>query len=488
MKLTELLEGIPCRVEGNSDRTVSDLIYDTRKPMDSDTLFVCITGFKTDGHSFAEEVYAKGVRMFAAEKELHLPADATVVYAEDTRRFLALASSSLFGHPTKELFTVAITGTKGKTSTSFFLQSILEAAGIPCGVIGSTGIYYGDVFEETFNTTPESYLLHQTYRRMADAGMKAVVIEAASQGFKLHRTYGISFDAGIFTNLSPDHIGENEHKDFDEYQQCKKMIFKQSKVVYVNADDPHFDAIVAGESNAIPYALESKADFTAANPVFTMKNHRMHTTFTANCPEGSFPVELNVPGYFSVYNAMAAIAAAKGLRISDEAIRKGLSNVTIRGRMERVPLDKPFTVLIDAAHEPFSTRSLLETVRMYQPGRIISLFGCGGNRSPLRRPGMGKAVGELSDYAILTADNSRMEKTEDIIKDILEGFAPTGCPYEIETDRETAIKKALAMAKEGDVILLLGKGHENYVDIGGRRTPFNERQIVLDYFAHQDTL
>ncbi len=484
MKLTDVVKDIPCTYTALSDPDIADLVYDTRAPMQYGDLFVCITGFQFDGHDYAMSAYEKGVRVFAAERTLSLPKDAIIIYTEDTRKFLALASANYFGRPAERLFTVAITGTKGKTSTSFMIQSILNQAGIPTGVIGSTGVYYGDQFEETGNTTPESYLLHRYYRQMADAGMQAVVIEAASQGFKLHRTYGITFDVGVFTNISPDHIGKNEHKDFDEYLSCKKQLFRQCRTCYVNGDDPHFEQITSGVS--CPYTVygeNGSGRFSAADPVYSMENHRMKTTFTAVCGEERFPVSPGVPGSFSVYNALAAIAVAYDKGVPVSAIQKGLSQVRVRGRMEIVPIDCPFTVIIDAAHEEFSCKSLFETIKLYHPNRILSVFGCGGNRSKLRRHGMGEVIGEQSDLSIITSDNSRLEPVEDIIKDILTGMEPSGGKYEIIIDRKKAIHKALRMAQKGDCILLIGKGHETYEDIGGKKTPFDEKQIVLDFIA-----
>lgn len=487
MKLKDLLDGISFETEGAAflpETEVADVVYDTRRPLGAGTLFVCITGFRVDGHDCAEEAYQKGVRLFAAEKPLALPEDATVFRAESTRKFLALASANLFGRPAEQLFTVAITGTKGKTSTSFMLQSILNAAGIPTGVIGSTGIYYGTHFEESGNTTPESYLLHRTYRQMLDAGCKAVVIEAASQGFKLHRTYGIRFDVGIFTNFSQDHIGPGEHADVEEYLACKKQIFAQSKRCYVNGDDPHFAEIVRDVAGPYTvYGVESDAPFRAADAVFTTEDHRLRTAFTAHCGGVTFPVELGVPGVFSLSNAMAAIAVAQDLQIPVPAIQQGLRDVRVRGRMEIVPIDQPFTVIIDAAHEEFSCRGLFETISRYHPKRILSVFGCGGNRSKLRRYGMGEVIGKHSDLSIITSDNSRLEKTEDIIADILVGMVPSGGKYEIIPNRRQAIHHALRLAKAGDCILLIGKGHETYEDIGGKKTPFDEKQIVLDFIA-----
>ena len=489
MKLAELLLGIEYTATGDLSGEITDVVYDTRKEMKADTVFVCIAGFSFDGHEYATEAYARGVRIFAAEKPLELPEDAVVLYTASTRKFLALASANLFGRPAEKLFTVAVTGTKGKTSTSFILKSMLDAAGIPAGVIGSTGVYYKDRYEETANTTPESYLLHKLYRQMLDAGCKAVIIEAASQGFKLDRTYGIRFDVGIFSNISPDHIGKNEHADFAEYMACKKQIFDQCKVCYVNEDDEHYEEIVAGAACPVKtYSLEKDAFFTARDAKFELQDHRMKTTFTAKCGEMAFCVDLGIPGAFSLYNALGAIAVAYDLGVSVEAMQKGLRDVRVRGRMEIVPGNAPYTVMIDAAHEEFSCRSLLATVKKYAPKRIIAVFGCGGNRSRLRRYGMGAAMGEHADHSIITSDNSRLERTEDIIDDILVGMKPTGGSYEIIIDRKEAIEKALRMATEGDCILLIGKGHETYEDIGGVKRPFDEKQIVMDYFAEEGML
>lgn len=482
--LAGIKTGITYTVSGSTEQTISDIVYDTRKPLSPDTLFVCIEGFTFDGHSYAEEAYGKGVRVFAAQKPLALPDDATVILTECTRKFLASASASLFDHPAEKLFTVAITGTKGKTSTSFMLKSILEDAGIPTGVVGSTGVYYNGIFEETSNTTPESYLLQKLYKKMSDAGCKAVIIEAASQGFKLHRTYGIRFDVGIFTNISPDHIGKNEHKDFEEYLACKKMLFAQCDHCYVNADDPHFEEIVSDANCPITlFGSCEDAAFRGIQLSFGTENHQLKTAFRAICREKEIDVDLGVPGQFSVWNALAAIAVAYDKGISKDAICNGLRHVRVRGRMEIVPIDVPYTVIIDAAHEEFSCRSLFDTIKKYNPNRIISVFGCGGNRSKLRRYGMGAAIGENSDLSIITSDNSRLEKTEDIIDDILVGMKPTGGKYEIIIDRKTAIQKALTIADKGDCILLIGKGHETYEDIGGIKRPFDEKQIVLDFIA-----
>lgn len=486
MKLSELLRGIDFSgANYNSEISVNDIIYDSRNA-EADTMFVCICGFQLDGHAFAADAYRRGTRVFAAEKELSLPDDATVIHVRDTRKLLALASANLFGNPSTKLHTIAITGTKGKTSTSFMLKSIYEEAGHKVGIIGSTGVYYGSTRIDTDNSTPESYLIHKYYRDMLDAGCDTAIIEATSQGFMLSRTYGIRFSTGIFTNLSPDHIGVAEHSDFEDYLRCKKMIFRQSDRMIVNADSEYYQRIVEGaECPIITFGSGEKADFRFEDPVFSVGSNRLKTVF--DCREGSekHEIDLNTPGYFSLYNAVAAIASARQDGIGYDAIRKGLLTAFVKGRMEIVPVGKSYTVIIDFAHNEYSVKSLFDTIKLYKPSRIISVFGCGGNRSKLRRYSMGEVIGRNSDLSIITSDNSRYERVEDIIADILVGMTKTDGKYLIIPDRREAIKKALLSAKEGDVILLIGKGHEMYEEIEGVKYPFDERQVVFDCLASE---
>lgn len=486
MKLKNILAGIDV-IGGTYDNEteVKDVIYDSRKASEN-TLFVCITGFQTDGHRYAINAYKKGVRVFAAEKKLNLPSDASVIYVKETRKFLALASANFFGNPAKELYTIAITGTKGKTSTSFMIKYIFEAFGKKVGVIGSTGVYYGDTALHLLNSTPESYELHKHFRGMVEAGMNVMVMEATSQGFMLDRTYGINFDAGIFTNLSPDHIGASEHKDFEDYMRCKKMLFKQCKTGFANTDSKHYKKITHGAQCPITtFSINSDADFRATAPIFTSGENCLKTEFT--CIEKTAVglekalIDLNTPGYFSLYNAIASIAAARKYGIPYSAVKEGLKNVFIKGRMEIVPVHKNFSVIIDYAHNELSVQNLFETIKLYNPNKIISVFGCGGNRSKLRRYSMGETIGKNSNISIITSDNSRYEKVEDIVSDILVGINKTKNEHIIIYDRKKAIHHAIDIAEKGDVVLLIGKGHEDYEEIEGVKYPFCERQIVLDY-------
>ncbi len=462
---------------------IEHIIYDSRKAVPN-TLFVCISGFKSDGHDYAQDVYNKGVRVFAVEKDISIPDDAIIIKVDNSRKFLALSSANLFGRPAEKLNTIAITGTKGKTSVSFMLKSIYEAAGHKVGVMGSTGTYIGDIEYETANSTPESYLLHKYYKEMLDSGCDTAIIEATSQGFKLDRTYGIRFNSGIFTNLSPDHIGENEHKDFDEYLNCKKMIFSQCDKVFVNSDSDHFERIIEkAECPVFTFGKNESDDYRFADERFYIGDKRLMTEFMAVYDNENYLVDLNTPGYFSLYNAIAAIAVAEKDGISKEHIIEGLKNAFVKGRMEIVPTDTDYTVIIDFAHNEFSVQNLFETMKLYSPKRIISLFGCGGNRSKLRRYGMGEVIGNNSDLSIITSDNSRFEKIEDIINDILIGMHKTDSEYVIIPNRRDAIKEALRIGREGDVILLIGKGHENYEEIEGVKYPFDERLVVKEFLS-----
>ena len=481
MKLIDILKDIKYTcVNLHNDININDIVFDSRKATSSD-LFVCIKGFNFDAHNIVDDLYNKGLRMFVVQQDVSLPSDAIIIKVDDTRKFLALASANYFGRPAEKLNTIAITGTKGKTSVSFMLKSIYESAGHKVGVIGSTGTYIGDKEYETANSTPESYLLHKYYKEMLDAGCDTAIIEATSQGFKMNRTYGIRFKTGIFTNLSPDHIGGNEHKDFDEYLNCKKMIFDQCEKVIVNADSDNFYEIIENAKCPIITVAENKADgeFSFGNGEFSVGENSLSTKFSFFENGNAEEIELKTPGRFSLCNAALATACARKDNIDFSQIKQGLSEAFVKGRMEVVPIGKDYTVIIDFAHNEFSVKTLFDTIKYYNPNRIISVFGCGGNRSKLRRYGMGEVIGANSDLSIITSDNSRFEKVEDIINDILIGMHKTDGKYVIIPKRRNAIKEALRIASKGDIVLLIGKGHEMYEEIEGVQYPFDEREVVF---------
>ncbi|MBE6691745.1 MAG: UDP-N-acetylmuramoyl-L-alanyl-D-glutamate--2,6-diaminopimelate ligase [Ruminococcaceae bacterium] len=483
MKLIDILNNIEYKCNNfQPNFEISDIIFDSRKAITPSDMFVCLKGFTFDSHDFAGELYNKGVRVFAVQQDISLPDDAVKIVVDDTRKFLALSSANFFGRPAEKLNTIAITGTKGKTSVSFMLKSVYEAAGHKVGVIGSTGTYIGDKEYETANSTPESYLLHKYYKEMLDAGCDTAIIEATSQGFKMDRTYGIEFNTGIFTNLSPDHIGGNEHKDFEEYLNCKKMIFDQCKKVIINADSDNYDEIINGITCPLITVSEDSLknpDYSFGNGEFHVGDNKLTTQFTFAEDNISAEIDLKTPGRFSLCNAALAAACARRDGLSYNEIKQGLSKAFVKGRMEIVPIEKDYTVIIDFAHNEFSVKTLFDTIKLYNPKRIISVFGCGGNRSKLRRYGMGEVIGANSDLSIITSDNSRFEKIEDIISDILIGMHKTDGKYEIIPNRRDAIKEALRIASKGDIVLLIGKGHEMYEEIEGVQYPFDEREVVF---------
>ncbi len=479
MKLSKLLEKITYTSDGlNPDTEIEGICFDSRKAKAGD-LFVCISGYQSDGHKFAKNAYNSGVRVFAVEKIVDLPSDAALICVDNTREFLALASAAFFGYPAEKLTTVAITGTKGKTSISFMLKTVLENAGIKTGLIGTTGIYYGDTVISSENSTPESYDIHRYFSEMLKEGCKAVVIEATSQGFKLCRTAGINFDIGIYTNLSPDHIGGNEHADFAEYLNCKKMLFKQCKTGIANADSAYFAAMTEGAVCPVKtYAVEKAADCTAGDIRYTSENGSLCTKFTCSCGGDKLDISLKIPGKFSVYNALAAVLTARTMGIDCKTIEKSLEETFIRGRMEIVPTNNGSTVIIDYAHNELSVQSLFEAIKVYNPKKITVVFGCGGNRSKLRRYAMGEIIGKNADLAVITSDNPRFERLEIIIDDILVGMKKTEGKYVIINDRREAIKYAVKNAVEGEVVLIVGKGHQLYEEIEGIKYSFDEREIV----------
>ena len=471
MKLINIIKSADPETE------ILDIIFDTRKAKEN-TLFICIKGSEFDSHDHAIDAYNKGCRIFTAEHEVDVPSDAKVFITKDTRRFAAVACAEFFGCPAKKLFVVALTGTKGKTSITFMLRSILEKAGIKTGIIGTTGIIYDDVFIHSDNSTPPPYIIHYQLSEMVKKGCKAVIIEATSQGFMQKRTYGMTFDIGVFTNISPDHIGPNEHKDFNDYFNCKMQIFNQSKFAVINGNTDHLKEVM--DFVRCPYTLygfENRFDTGCESIDFFVEGGEMKTFFVS----GGIKYESGIPGRFSVSNALCAIAVAKRMSIPIEAIQEGLKNANVRGRMETV-YSRNFTVMIDYAHNELSVAGLFEAVREYNPKRIITVFGCGGNRSKLRRYDMGELIAKNSDFFIITSDNPRDEEVKDINNDILVGVKKAGekSDYIIIEDRKEAINFAIKNAIKGDIILVIGKGHQDYEEIKGKKYPFDERQIILD--------
>ena len=484
MKLSELLENAKAQFDishGNDE--ITEIIYDSRtESPDKSGLFICIKGFAFDSHDHAMKMYSRGIRHFVAEHTLDLPSDAVVAVCESTRRALAVISAAFFGYPAKKLCTVALTGTKGKTSTSFMIKNILEEDNKKVGVIGTMGVFFKDKHYSTVNTTPESYDIQNYLNEMVNDGVEYLVMEVSSQALKVGRVDGMLFDYGIFTNLSEDHIGENEHKDMEEYIYCKSLLFKMCKNGIFNIDDTYYNNMIKNSTcNIYTFGHNKEASLVIDKVELLRKEHFIGLEMTTSgIVNDKFLV--NTPGGFSAYNSACAILTTSLLGCNINSIKNALSQVAVRGRVEIVPVSNKYTVIIDYAHNGVSTESILTTMRKYNPKRIVSLFGCGGNRSKDRRYDMGEVSGKYADLSIITEDNSRYEDVNDIMNDIEVGIKKTNGKYIKIPDRREAIKYAIDNAKEGDIILILGKGHETYQEKNGERTHFDDREEVLKLF------
>lgn len=478
MVVADLLKKITYEVvQGTIDRTVSELVFDSRKAC-KDAVFVCISGAVVDGHTFIEEVVQKGVTTVIVEKEVTAPEGVTVIKVESTRLALACMSAAYFGNPAEQLKTIGITGTKGKTTTSYMVKSILEKTGFKTGLIGTIETIIGDKHIPAVNTTPESYIVQKTFREMVDAGIECVVMEVSSQGLMLHRVGGFQFDYGIFTNLEPDHIGPNEHKDFDEYLHCKGMLFKQCKVGIVNIDDVHTERVLEGHTCQVEsFGFAEKADLRAENVKLIHRPGFLGVSYDVTGML-NMPVEIDVPGKFSVYNSLAAISICRHFGVKEDAIQTALEGIRVKGRVELLPVSNRFTLMIDYAHNAMSLESLLTTLKAYNPKRLVCMFGCGGNRSKLRRYEMGEVSSKLADLTVITSDNPRNEEPKAIMDDILIGVKKADGKYVMIEDRKEAIRYCMVHAQDGDVIVLAGKGHEDYQEIKGKKHHMDERELV----------
>lgn len=481
MQVKQLLVQVPyvC-VKGNDEIEVKHLVYDSRKVEEGD-IFVCLVGAVVDGHDFIQDVIQKGAKAIVVEKDVEVEGDVAVVKVENTRYALACMAAEYFERPYEKLTTIGITGTKGKTTTSYMIQKILERAGKKVGVIGTIGVVIGEEHYKTSNTTPESYDVQYYFKKMVEAGCEYVVMEVSSQGLKYNRVAGFTFDYGIFTNLTPDHIGPAEHDSLEDYIHAKSLLFSRCKKGILNGDDPHTKEMLANHTCEVEtFGFQEEDDYRASDMQLLSAPGFLGVSFhVAGKMEGE--VKVNIPGRFSVYNALSALALCHNLGIEEEAILTGLKEIRVRGRVEIVPYSDDFTVLIDYAHNAVSTESLLTTLKEYHPKRLITLFGAGGNRDRNRRYDMGEISGKIADFSIITSDNPRFEKPEAIIEDIKVGVERSNGKYIAITDRREAIHYALDHGQKGDIIALLGKGHEEYVEIEGKRYHFSEAEEIERY-------
>lgn len=486
MKLLNLLSKIEYTIiQGNADNEISDIIYDSRKVKEN-TLFVCLKGYNADGHKYAQDAVSKGASALLVSDDVDIEyKDVTIIKVADTRRALALISAEFFGNPATELTTIALTGTKGKTTTVAMIKSILECSGIKCGTIGTLGIIIGDRLIKTDNTTPESYEVQKAMRDMVDSGCKAMVIEASSIGLKWHRVDGIEFDYGVFTNFSHDHIGGAEHKDMEEYLNCKAMLFKMCKTGIINRDDAMWQKITENATCKIEtFGFDKDADIVASNDKLLSTPGFLGVRFDLS-GRANMEVEVAIPGHFSVNNALAAIGVCLDMGIDSEYILEGLRKVQVKGRVEIVPVPGNYTLLIDYAHNALSMENVLTTLRQYKPNRLITMFGAGGNRPKVRRYEMGETSGRLSDLSVITEDNSRFEDVMDIIEDIKTGINKTDGKYVVVPNRKDAIRYCINNAQEGDIIVLAGKGHEDYQEIKGVKYHMDERELIAEILSEK---
>lgn len=481
MKLSLLLNKLEYEcLQGNTETDVNSVVYDSRK-ISAGCLFICIVGANFDGHDFAPEAVGQGAKVLVVSKPIEkIPEDVTVIRVKDTRYAMAYISAAWFGHPAEKLKVIGVTGTKGKTTTTYLVKSILEHAGFRVGLVGTIETIIGETVIPAANTTPESYVLQEYFAKMVETGLEIVVMEVSSQALMQHRTQGFVFDYGIFTNLEPDHIGPNEHASFEEYMACKGLLFKQCLVGIVNGDDAHTAGVVAGHTCKLEtFGMGKDCMLRAENPELVHTPGQLGVDFhVAGLMD--FDVEVPTPGKFSVYNALCAIAICRHFGVEIPVIRQALLDAKVKGRIEKVKISDKFTLLIDYAHNAMALESLLTTLKEYHPQRLVCLFGCGGNRSRQRRFEMGEVSGRLADLTIITSDNPRFEEPQSIIDDIKTGFAKTDGEFVEICDRREAIAYAISHAREGDLIVLAGKGHEDYQEIQGKKYPMDERVIIKE--------
>ncbi|MGI6584638.1 MAG: UDP-N-acetylmuramoyl-L-alanyl-D-glutamate--2,6-diaminopimelate ligase [Gracilibacteraceae bacterium] len=484
MKLHELLKGVnTVYFKGDPDVEISGITYDSRKAKKGD-LFICVSGFKYDGHSFIDDALGKGAVAFITEKDAEVPG-AAVVKVESSRAAMPVIASNFYGNPSQKLRLIGITGTNGKTTTTYLIKSIMEANKQKIGLLGTITTQIGDKIYISSRTTPEALDLQCLFREMADSDVDYAVMEVSSHSLELGRVEGCNFRIGVFTNLTQDHL--DFHKTIENYRNAKKKLFYMvDGTNIINIDDEH-GKIIAGELKntgvrLITYGIDNKADITAKNIDITSNG----VGFTIVTPEYEAELNIRIPGKFSVYNALAAAAAAYAEGIDRNIIREGLNNVDyVPGRSEIIKTDTPYTVIVDYAHTPDGLQNILASVKEYAKGRIITLFGCGGDRDKEKRPIMGNVAGRMSDYCIITSDNPRTEDPMDIIRQTEAGIKSTGCDYICIENRRDAIKYAITMAKPGDIVLLAGKGHETYQILKDKTIPFDERDIVQELLREE---
>ncbi len=480
MILKELLNGLDYDVlQGSVDLDIQNVSYDSRT-VEEGSMFVCIKGFQSDGHKYAQASIDKGASVIVCQDNIETEnKDVTVIKIGDTRKALAIIGSNLYDNPSKKMKIIGVTGTNGKTTTALMIKTILEAEGKKVGLIGTIANYIGKEALETERTTPESLELQKLFSEMVAKGCEYCVMEVSSHSLDLDRVYGVEFEVGIFTNLTRDHL--DFHKTFENYYKAKYKLFERSNIKVVNIDDEYGKRVVedlnnSNETNIYTYSIKSESDFKAYDEVCESK----HIAFKIKLNNNTENFIVGLPGEFNIYNSLGAIGATLNLGISLESVKKGIEEVVVPGRSEMVgkKYNLPYTIILDYAHTPDGLDNILKTARGFTKNRLISVFGCGGDRDRVKRPQMGKIASDLSDIAIVTSDNPRTEDPMFIINEILGGIEKEN--YEVIENRKDAIKRAIEIAEAGDVIVIAGKGHETYQILNTGKIHFDEREVVDD--------
>lgn len=461
-------------------------LTDHSEKTDTESVFVCIRGQRFDGHTLAPRAYERGCRIFVAEEPLHLPSDACVLLTNNSRKMLSELACTLWGDPSSKMHVIGITGTKGKTTTATMLAHILNSVGIPTGYIGTNGICYGSVERTTANTTPDPLTLQKTLYDMQRSGIRAVVMEVSSQGLMQSRVAGVQFGTVLFTNLYLDHVGTAEHPTFEHYRATKHTLFTDfaSQNAVWNIDDPATPMMRLGCTalrNLTISGEEKRADYLAQNMRPLRDESGLYSLFRLIAEDKEIECRLRLLGEHNVYNALLAVAVANGVfQVPLHMTIAALEKLAIRGRAECIPLPSGALCVIDYAHNGESLRHLLSSLRVYQPSRLICLFGSVGERTQLRRRELGEVAAELADLSILTSDNPGAEDPMQIIDEIAAAFGNNRKAYIKIPDRSDAIRCAISMLRANDILVLAGKGHEEYQLIGREKLPFSEREIIRD--------
>lgn len=485
MNLKNILIGIEgLKAKGGLNLDISSIECDYRK-VEKGSLFVAIKGYEADGHKFINQAIENGAKAIIFEegadyKEFINHKDVTFIMAPNTRLALSLCSCNFYDNPSKKMKIIGVTGTKGKTTTTFMIKNILEKQGKKVGLIGTIAIYIGDnKVKNSERTTPESNKLQEILSKMYDLGVEVVVMEVSSQSLKLDRVAGMEFYAGIFTNLTEDHISEKEHENMQEYFESKMKLFNMCKYAYINADNVYtakVPELIKDKCQVETYGIDNYCDFLAKDVTIT----NTYADFKAKFDKRNERVKVSIPGRFSVYNALAAIKVANLFGVPTETIKEALENVKVLGRSELVDNKLDLKIMIDYAHTPDSLENILKTAKQYTQGKVICVFGCGGDRDKTKRPIMGEISGRIADYTIITSDNPRTEVPEEIVNQIEVGTKKTKGNYECIIDRKEAIKKAISMEGKNDIVIIAGKGHEMYQEINNEKLPFDEREVVKE--------